>query len=775
MPQQGAVIGATPVRRAPKPRLQLAAEPVRGIDSSVLVAARVRCMTAREPLAEVAEHLPQLDLTLREMSWDASVQLATVIPERYVWPDLEIEEAPQRGAVLLVTAPGAMGKSSAARAIASISRAPLIDLAKLPIGSDSLTGLLTRVLGWGQAPGFVERLRSGRASLVLDSLDEAQLAAGRTHFLAFMRNVAELVAGAEGRHQVVIFGRRDTMETAFLALTEMGVDSQFAIVAPLTHQQSARLIDLTLDDHVLPSGAHYATHRTHAKPFGTYRDQVLLSMAKALGTSAENVEAAWQDSGNFLGYPPVLSVLAQHLAVDNPGASLGAALAPLSQGSWRGQLLRQILEGIMDRESLKVRTQLSSALGLAVTDPHMDVVYTREEQVLRLLSHLSRTTLVVPLPASLTDSQRAVYEDQIGIFVPDHPFLRGTGFENVVFEDYVHAFLMTSPLEGVQGRTAVKEWTFRLGPFFAHFVHAMAGQKDVGLHDTVAQVSEDIIDELIKSFDAGAQTPSPFVITQRQGVLVLVLLDRADADKPRQTTLLFSVNDGSGVLELSSPITRGVVISDGGLVVTSSTDEIEFGPEVFISVEDLELQGKRISVSAGLDAATGEFAGSTMIIVVNEPQHEPDLKVSAHPPECLAVSWSNPWHQWRPFLKSSALPADRIDRSLSWQVMFGLRRLLMVFQGSAADEPSLYYERLERFAVGANEVFAAVLQSLQDIGVIVRRGTLYRLQLDRLADFGVSYAALRGSRFEETLTALHAEVCRTDAVRRLAEPGPPRQ
>src|SRR4051812_50128203 len=118
------------------------------------------------------------------------------MPEPYVWPDLTSDDDLAGSPILLLTSAGAMGKSAAARAIANHLNAPLIDLARLPVGSDSLTGLLTRTLGWGQAASYIGDLVAGRAAIVLDSGDEAPLLAGREKFLSFIKNILKLIRGA---------------------------------------------------------------------------------------------------------------------------------------------------------------------------------------------------------------------------------------------------------------------------------------------------------------------------------------------------------------------------------------------------------------------------------------------------------------------------------------------------------------------------------------------------------------------------------------------------
>jgi hypothetical protein len=122
----------------------------------------------RRTLSDFLSHFPAAAAApLTELVPDAAFSAVITPQPGYVWPDVVMDSNSLQGRVVLVTAPGAMGKSAAARAIASRLNAPLVDLSRLRVGSNSLTGLLTQVLGWGQAPVFIQALQRGTATIVL--------------------------------------------------------------------------------------------------------------------------------------------------------------------------------------------------------------------------------------------------------------------------------------------------------------------------------------------------------------------------------------------------------------------------------------------------------------------------------------------------------------------------------------------------------------------------------------------------------------------------------
>jgi hypothetical protein len=335
---------------------------------------------------------------LREENADPSFYFHPHEPEGYVWPDIRSRNGNERAHVVLITAPGAMGKSVAAQAVANSLNASYVDLSRLTVGNHTFVGLLTRVLGWSQAPTFIEKLRSGENSVIMDALDEAQLRSGRDHTIAFLEDIAQILLGSIPAGQIVVFGRPDSMETAYLAFTEAQISVNYLSIEPLTYTQASELIDFTLDRKV-SEGRPYEVHRTHPTPMADLRSAVFLDIAKALGAAESSVDKYWPQVEGFLGYPPVLLVLAERLAVENPAAEkskLEAQTTSQSIRRARGELLQEIIEGILDREQQKFSRQIAPALGFDWDDPRIGVLYEREEQCLRVLERFSGINLNLP-------------------------------------------------------------------------------------------------------------------------------------------------------------------------------------------------------------------------------------------------------------------------------------------------------------------------------------------------------------------------------------------
>lgn len=704
----------------------------------------------RMPLKDLVDGMPTLPAPLRAETPRQAVILDTAERAGYVWPDIMQLELGAPGPLRLITAAGAMGKSAAAHALAARLNAPYIDLSLMQVGTGTLTGELAKVLGWEGMPKFVGDLKAGRASLVLDSTDEAQLAAGRDNYLAFLADLAWLLADAVAGGQVALLGRRDATDTTYLALNDIGYDVEVYEVAPLTREQGIQLIDLALDRR--PDGDRlFQVHRTHPGPFAELRESVFKEIASSLQPTLSEGADYWSDVDGFLGYPPVLMALAERLAVDNPQAELVEVSAAAASGKRlrQGELLKGVVEDILDRERGKVREKLGDRLAISANDSQRSVLYTRDEQVARLLSLTGPLDLRVNMPASLEPGERAKYEEHVEPFLIDHPFLLNRRFANVVFSDYARAWAVSSPLQGVHSasRAEFLKSLPKPGPFFAHFIHSLGS---VG--DGEAEIPEDLVDDLLHSFALWAPDGRATYVHSKDGASVFLANSPEFSDVGEY--LSFRVTHLSGVLQLSSPVARLACITAHGVVMSGVNGNLEIGPDVGVVADTLEL---RASVVVANAATTGRMGGP-IVLTARTGVHDADVRVSAYANAALYVHWPEAWHQWKPYLLDFTKGSNGMSPEVSAQVFLGIRRILTAFRPSKLEEPRILAEQLDRYVIGGNALFKSVLAALLDLGVVDLGGDVYHLKLPAVSRYGVSWAALGGDDPTAALRRLHSAV-----------------
>jgi hypothetical protein len=125
---------------------------------------------------------------------------------------------------------------------------------------------------------------------------------------------------------------------------------------------------------------------------------------------------------------------------------------------------------------------------------------------------------------------------------------------------------------------------------------------------------------------------------------------------------------------------------------------------------------------------------------------------------------------WRPY-STLAGPDGFTDifarnPAIAYEMVIGIRRIFMSFRHTdMTGDPSIHCGWLDRIATGANPVFNAVLHGLIELEIVEREGLYYRLRLNKLNGYGLSYVSLRGSDFAESLKGLTVELSKLKVVK----------
>jgi hypothetical protein len=384
-------------------------------------------------------------------------------------------------------------------------------------------------------------------------------------------------------------------------------------------------------------------------------------------------------------------------------------------------------------------------------------------------------------PLSLGSEKLSVYEEKLRTFVPDHPFLSGKKFANIVFADYIRAFVSTSPFPSVHGasREELLSVCQAPGPFLAQFVYALIVSPNASLQDEISRqekavISDELVDDLIKSNAAASYGAASegFIYTSielqnrtRQATLVLTgpTNDNALEIELRSGSLYFEIDNPSGLLVLSSPLSHGTILGPDLLISPSAAATIELGPGLFISAKEIEFSGKKLFASG-----TGSEAG--VFIAAENIRHDSNFEIIAMNSDHLGVHLRNSWYPWNQFLVKLSLSFESYVSQELWDFKFAIRRILVSFRQSASNDPSIHADRMTNVIVGINPMFQAVLDGLMELGVVAGdKKSSYVLKLAILGTYEVDYTSLRGPHFVEKIKNLSTALTKTEPVARLLQ------
>ena len=301
---------------------------------------------------------------------------------------------PMESRVLFVSAPGAVGKSTLARQIASETGAMYVDLsAAEPVGANTLVGGLAKT-------SLYTPFQEGKASLVVDGLDEARMRVYQDSFAAFMRDLADLAA----RHvkPVVLLGRTGAVQEAWLWLSEHGIEAPVLEIGYYDRDQAAKFARIQAKD--------FRQKEEEWEPDGRAIDLILERLRGHLNEEDES----------FSGYSPVLIAVARWVAdPDNPDTqNTQKLISDIEKG--REQIgLAEIADSILVREQSKLKK-------LSFEDQTLhNRLYRPGEQLRRLVSVIYGTE--TPSLHAMPPKDRETYSNALKNWVSDHPFLDGHG------------------------------------------------------------------------------------------------------------------------------------------------------------------------------------------------------------------------------------------------------------------------------------------------------------------------------------------------------------
>jgi hypothetical protein len=349
--------------------------------------------------------------------------------------------------VIFIEAPAAVGKSTLARAISSKTGAPLLDLTKVPVSTQSLVGLLHADCLGSTNP--VEAFQRGDLPLVVDALDEGRLLSGEQSFEQFLETTAELLLASRhvaDRPKLVFLGRPDSIELTKLGLQMAGEGFTHSLlrVAFFDHETACELIE---------AYASLATDRDsayvqHPEPRKRLVDAYFNAIESALGLSTGQLWTT-EEGRAFAGYAPVLAALGSLLAkFENFVDVMNALQSKGVHNAW--SVIETVLQTILTREQRQLTDQLRKRISTAIPSE----AYDSHEQ-LTLLSHvihgykLPRSTRV-----NLPDADLRIYEEMVMQRLPEHPFIRDGEPANDVLGSIIvaHAIYNNLPRLGDNSR-----------------------------------------------------------------------------------------------------------------------------------------------------------------------------------------------------------------------------------------------------------------------------------------------------------------------------------
>lgn len=361
--------------------------------------------------------------------------------DKYVQPVLSSlnqfgdEPSFEEARIILISAVGATGKSTLAKELSYFLKCPIVDLGCSEVmGGNSLTGIIFKKLDVTEGASFVNNLKAGSATMILDGLDEGFQRTKTQGYYDFLDDV--LTMTSDKGKSFILLGRTNAIELAALHFEENNVKTITYQIEPFTFKQAEEFIHLCLKDE--------DEIDTFSKPYKDLLDYIIKSIG---GFFEDRHDVKDKQYERFIGYAPVLLSIAEFLKKNKENYQ--RVLSEFMKDQLIGtSLVISIVEGILRRDKdIKILPQLIEekikGRDNGFQEKARSLAYSFDEQCARVLYRCLDKEYNYPVTGD--EAFDLEYTQGIERWIDEHPFLVDKKITNTVFEGYILARLIGKP------------------------------------------------------------------------------------------------------------------------------------------------------------------------------------------------------------------------------------------------------------------------------------------------------------------------------------------
>jgi len=636
---------------------------------------------------------------------------------------------------IIISAPGAVGKTALAKHIAAQKNYVLWDLGRLKLGDNSFVGTVAVCFGAECLPEILKSLNDGSVGFIFDAFDEAEILSGWQRIQDFLD---EMISYTQKTPHVclVLLARSETASLLSYYIEEKRARCQLLEIGYFPEVESRKFVRLQAEHIARQGRVPGLTDRLtqHKGPFDDALDAVFSSIYTAFSVSPSD---AWSQPviRSFLGYAPVLQAVATYVS---EFTNFQDVRKRIGEGALKADGLSvasSIMKDLLSREQSKVVDPLKNK-GLSGAEGWggWDDLYSPDEQLERILLHVLKNpqaTQVRPngaVPAWLAEA----YQDTLKSFLPQHPFLREPDFSGPAFRDYTFASLLKASRDNLRGltRERMQAPDYVATPLLIYFYRAdeteLVYGDDVGFfyesfssRDTVSNLSRRVV----------VRPPS------LEGEFTHTLeLYEASMSSGSESVLLY-IREGSPVNVVFSRRLRNARLRVNGTVTLgSSTNEFEI-TDSNVNCQTLVIRSKVFVVQSSAHAQ------EVVLTAQSYQPIPPTINVQVRGPGRLAVSWPGarryPWATYTPQFDGGGGGRFQHDAFLA------LRGILSWFRRDKKEDMARHRDLIRNAEVGQNAIKRAMLLFLFDRGILYEEQPLYKLNMEVLAQIGINYSDLQ--------------------------------
>lgn len=620
---------------------------------------------------------------------------------------------------IIISAPGATGKTALAKHICYTYNGIYWDLPDTKVAEYSFQGTIMQAVGSDKISSFIQSLVEGSSFLVVDAFDEAETGSGRTGIEFFLRDFNNITVN-----------NKDTC-AVLLARTE-----------------SALFIKKYFEDNNIAYN-HYevsyfeeANAKTYIKnglkkrniPITDIVDECIEAQFKEIKRILMN-----KNTSSFLGYAPVLNALSTSYDEERNTLNL---LKNTSNSENNCSLLKKIMDCLLIREREKFIRSLKIKLPNIAN--FSDDIYSPKEQILRIFGQIMYNDSTFFIDTNSYKSIPSQYYDEyleaINAQLPQHPFIKCKGdndirydFTGIVFSDYVIANILS--LEDFKdfAREYISDKKYNPSPllieFYSIFSNNSVSGKDIAL--------------MYNSLKAHTQTGDKSLIYingDKEECSVEFVLER---DNKKYLLIEFMLND----------------IKEGIYINQLSNCYIDVEADVYIGTADGEARiynstincnkivwcGNFVSIEAYSPGECSLTCNEMMYVTQSIPKFE--IKIDDSKNFKVYCDSLKGYFKLLPYYTKEINNDDTDDFIVFSNVV---RRIFSCLRSHSKDAPARKMDFINNRIINKNEKKEKILNFLLERNILYtdEQDWLYKLKTDELSTYSIKWNSVREGDFD---------------------------
>jgi hypothetical protein len=690
---------------------------------------------------ETPEERPYIHINKTDYFYYKDVDDDNFIP-RYVQPPMtqipttEGITPYQEAEVILISAPGATGKTAMSEYLSFMLKIPILNLGKHDaVGANSIGGLIMTQIEKQDLFIYHDGLSTGICSMIVDGLDEASIHITQESFEAFLKDVAFFAKGSKGL-PFVILGRPSVMEDAALALEDNNIKVSLLQIEPFTVDKAIQFIDNQLPrDYIQRYEQHYKE----------VRDYIIDQVGGFFKNESELNKKQFE---HFIGYAPVLQSISNLLTDEKDYHRLLAEL--MENRKQKIELLIDIVQRILKRERGKIHEEvLPQLFDSNHTDSFKESIKEKcgneEEQCERILGVLTNKEVVDAISGDSHFDEK--YNEKVNVWIRNHPFLKGNEkkIQNIVFESYLTAkFIDKSNYKDdiLEYMNTTNSCSYLLLDIYS----TLNGKETL-------EISHKFFPFLYKSFKALDHPQdignTEIISDEEDGLGVKCYLNFCRKELESEYDFVFSVDKDS---ELTIPSPLSALTIDAPVKVSLVESKVDIQAPTTITCSALTITSKDILLSTpnnmlgSIVFECNQFQaqcndGNIPLLTFRTPKENNNF---------IIVTNSRVYHPFNNYLRPLLDIQDVTDQV--YVAYHKLRRMLLMFRSHSNGCLARCRSKIDN-RIGKSDLGRLLIEGLKEKKVLYTDETFYYINSDRFADIlGIKYDDIRSSQMNDKIS-----------------------